>query len=222
MEAKKTPTKDVHRLSRLYTSLGFLVSLAMVSTAFEWKFYTDPVVDLRGVDFHSDTEILDIPVTDLTPPKPAAQLVNIVVKKPEEAETLNIGIIDLDIETIPEIFIPPVVEPEDGPDLPMIIVEESAQPHGGMEAFYSFVARQLGGKYPAMARRMGVQGYVFVEFVVERSGKLTDVHVVKGIGAGCDELAIKAVEAAPLWQPGKQRGKSVRQRLTLPILFKLD
>jgi len=222
MEPKKAPAKDVHRLAHLFTSLGFLFSLAIITAAFEWKFYSDPAVDLRDLNFHSDTELLNIPVTDLTPPKPATPLVIFVEQKTEETEALNIPTIDLGTETIPEVVIPSHIEPEEVPDLPMRIVEESAKPHGGMEAFYVFVARQLDGKYPAMARRMGIHGYVFVEFVVERSGKVTDVRVVKGIGGGCDELAANAVEAAPAWQPGKQRGKPVRQRLTLPILFKLD
>ncbi|MGB3618259.1 MAG: energy transducer TonB, partial [Catalinimonas sp.] len=74
---------------------------------------------------------------------------------------------------------------------------------------------------PEQARRMGVEGRVFVQFVVERDGTLTDVQAVKGIGAGCDEEAIRAVKESPKWKPGKQRGRPVRVRMVMPIVFKM-
>lgn len=68
---------------------------------------------------------------------------------------------------------------------------------------------------------MGIEGRVFVEFVVERDGSLTDIKVVKGIGGGCDDEAIRVISQAPKWNAGKQRGRSVRVRMVLPIIFKL-
>jgi protein TonB len=88
-----------------------------------------------------------------------------------------------------------------------------------MQAFYEYVGKKL--KYPAQARRMNIEGKVFVEFVVNRDGSLVDVKVMKGIGAGCDEEAVRVIQSAPAWKPGKQRGKPVRQRMVLPITFKL-
>ena len=76
-------------------------------------------------------------------------------------------------------------------------------------------------EYPAQARRMGVEGKVFVQFVVDKDGSLTDVKAVKGIGAGCDEEAVEIVKSAPKWKPGKQRGKAVRVRMIIPITFRL-
>jgi protein TonB len=80
----------------------------------------------------------------------------------------------------------------------------------------------MQGKYPAQARRMGIEGKVFVEFVINKDGSIVDVRAMKGIGAGCDELAVKVVQEAPKWKPGKQRGKPVRQKMVLPITFKLN
>ena len=68
---------------------------------------------------------------------------------------------------------------------------------------------------------MGVEGKVFVEFVVNRDGSIVDVKSIKGIGAGCDEEAVRIVQSAPAWKPGKQRGKPVRQKMVIPITFKL-
>ena len=80
---------------------------------------------------------------------------------------------------------------------------------------------QKNMKYPAQARRMGIEGRVFVEFVIGKDGSISEVKAVKGIGAGCDEEAVRIIQSAPNWTPGKQRGKSVKQRMVLPITFKL-
>jgi protein TonB len=76
-------------------------------------------------------------------------------------------------------------------------------------------------KYPTQARRMGVEGTVIVVFVINTDGSIQDVEVLRGIGGGCDEEAVKIVKGAPKWEPGKQRGKPVRTRMRLPIRFKL-
>ena len=77
-------------------------------------------------------------------------------------------------------------------------------------------------KYPNQARRMGIEGRVFVQFVVDKDGQLTEIKAVKGIGAGCDEEAVRVLKSAPKWKPGKQRGRPVKVRMILPITFKLS
>jgi protein TonB len=98
-------------------------------------------------------------------------------------------------------------------------VENQPAPVGGYEAFYKYIGKNI--KYPDQARRMGVEGKVFVQFVVDKDGSITDVQVLKGIGSGCDEEAIRVVKSAPKWTPGKQRGRPVRVRMSVPIAFKL-
>lgn len=105
-----------------------------------------------------------------------------------------------------------------------VIVEESAHPVGGMSAFYKEIAGQLIGRYPKDARQRGIQGKVFVEFVIERDGTLTNFKVIKGVYPSLDELALRVVELSQInvkWAPGLQRGKPVRQKYTLPIIFRL-
>jgi periplasmic protein TonB len=75
--------------------------------------------------------------------------------------------------------------------------------------------------YPVQARRAGVQGEVFVQFIVEKDGTITNSKIIKRIGGGCDEEVLRVMEQAPKWNPGRQKGKPVRQRYTLPIIFKL-
>ncbi|MBL7859547.1 MAG: TonB family protein [Cyclobacteriaceae bacterium] len=101
-----------------------------------------------------------------------------------------------------------------------IIVEESAHPKGGMEEFYRHLATVIN--YPAEARQKGIEGRVFVEFVVNTNGSISDVVVIKGIGSGCDEEAARVVALANPWNPGMVKGQVVRQRMVVPIIFKLS
>jgi TonB family protein len=99
------------------------------------------------------------------------------------------------------------------------VVEEVATPVGGMASFYKYIGKNL--RYPKIAKRMGVEGKVFVQFVIEKDGSITNPIIFKGIGAGCDEEALRLIRESPKWNPGTQRGNPVRQRYTLPIIFKL-
>lgn len=99
------------------------------------------------------------------------------------------------------------------------VVDENASPIGGMAAFYKHVASELN--YPAHAVRMGVEGKVYVEFIINKDGSISDANVVRGIGGGCDEEAVRVVNNSPDWTPAKQNGKIVRQKYTIPITFKL-
>ena len=100
-----------------------------------------------------------------------------------------------------------------------VAVEEKAEYEGGMDVFFAEVEKDL--KYPKLAREYLIQGKVFVQFVVDKSGKLHDARVIQGIGGGCDEAALEAVKKRTKWMPGKVRGKDVSQEMVLPITFKL-
>jgi protein TonB len=91
---------------------------------------------------------------------------------------------------------------------------------GGNEQFGKFLGKNL--RYPPIARDNGIQGRVFVNFVVEKDGSLTDIKVVRGIGGGCDEEAVRALKSSPKWNPGVQNGRNVRVSYTIPIVFQLQ
>ncbi|MEQ8686139.1 MAG: TonB family protein [Imperialibacter sp.] len=99
------------------------------------------------------------------------------------------------------------------------IVEQQPEFPGGMSAFYNSIARTL--RYPSEARRMGIEGKVFVQFVINQDGSITEIEVIRGIGAGCDQEAIRAIQVSGRWLPGLQRGAPVKVRMVLPITFKL-
>jgi periplasmic protein TonB len=114
----------------------------------------------------------------------------------------------------------PMTRPYSEEDKIYTEVDKKATPIGGMSAFNDFVDRKL--KYPVQATRMKVEGFVFVEFVVEKDGSLREVKPVKGIGTGCDEEAVRLVSAAPPWKPARHQGKIVRQKVMVAIPFDLD
>jgi TonB family protein len=101
------------------------------------------------------------------------------------------------------------------------IVEEQAVPKNGIESFYEYVAKELGDKYPKDAQRMGIEGTVYVQFIIEKDGSLSDVQVVRGIGGGCDEMAVEVISNSEKWIPGRQAGLDVRSRRIIPIKFVL-
>jgi TonB family protein len=112
------------------------------------------------------------------------------------------------------------VNPSTTSDELFVIIEQPATYPGGIGAFYTNIMQNL--KYPEKAQRMGLEGKVFIEFVVEKDGSVTNVKVLKGIGAGCDEEAVEVIKNSGKWVPGKQHGKPVRQRMVLPITFRLS
>lgn len=113
----------------------------------------------------------------------------------------------------------PVVEKEEKQEV-FRYVEEMPTFPGGQDQIPSFFAANI--KYPEIARRAGVEGRVFVEFVVGKDGGISQVHVAKGIGAGCDEEAVRVVKMMPKWTPGKQNGRPVLVQVVVPIQFKLQ
>lgn len=97
------------------------------------------------------------------------------------------------------------------------IVEQAGSPIGGIEKFYKWLDENL--KYPLDARKRRVTGKVFVQFIIEKDGSLSNVKVIKGIGGGCDEEALRVVSSAPKWNPGKINGKPAREKYVLTVIF---
>lgn len=109
---------------------------------------------------------------------------------------------------------------EEKKEEPFTFVEEMPSYPGGNDELLGFFASNI--IYPEIAKRAGVEGKVMVQFVVEKSGDITEIAVLKGIGAGCDEEAVKVARMMPRWTPGKQNGKPVRVKMVIPIHFRLQ
>jgi len=111
---------------------------------------------------------------------------------------------------------PPPVEEE---IFDLAAVQEQPEFPGGMEEMYKYLGRLQ--KYPDMEADAGIQGKVYVEFVVEKDGRVTDVKLKKGVSDGLDKEAMRLVKAMPAWNPGKMNGKAVKCRFVLPVKFTL-
>ena len=99
-------------------------------------------------------------------------------------------------------------------------VEDMPEFPGGEQAMMDFVSKNV--VYPKEAQEKGISGRVMVSFIVEKDGSVNEVKIVRGIGGGCDEEAVRVVKAMPKWKPGKEKGKPVRVSYIMPIFFKLQ
>jgi protein TonB len=221
--SKKHYDVEVSKYSGLLFNIGLAMSLAATLFVFEWKSYEDlDLVDFITLDESID-EVFDIPPTIIeTPPPPKVVKHPVIVEVIDEKEVEEIEIlIDVPVDDPIAIIDQVDDEPEVEEVIPetFIIVETPAKPMGGYPAFYKFIKKKL--KYPKQARRMGVEGKVYVEFIIDETGEITNVKALKGIGAGCDEEAKRVMKLAPKWTVPKQRGVPVKQKIVVPIVFKL-
>ncbi|MEP5613794.1 MAG: energy transducer TonB [Cyclobacteriaceae bacterium] len=224
MELKKNPKADLAKKTGMFLNLGLCASLLFTIVAFEWRSYDDSgLLDLGSVDDDFE-DILEIPPTEQPPPPPPKIKLPEIIEVPDEEEIEEEIEVELDVEVTEETVVEEIIfeeaPEEENVDEIFTIVEEPAGFPGGLAAFYGYLKKEM--KFPRQAQRMGIEGRVFVQFVVERDGTLTDIHVVKGIGAGCDEEAVRVLKNSPKWKPGKQRGRAVRQKMIQNILFKLS
>ncbi len=226
MNIKKSPKADLEKKRVLFIQLGLIFTLAIVLLAFEWKTYDRVLTDL------GEREVLEIPeeMIEITrqdqpppPPAPPPQTTQFkIVEDDVEIEDDFVVDVDVDQKTVIEAYVPPAVtEEEEVQEQEIFIVVEDAPSYpGGDEARIRFLNENI--RYPQMARESGIQGTVFITFVVERDGSITDVRILRGIGGGCDEEAIRVIKSMPKWNPGKQRGRPVRVQFNMPIRFTLQ
>ena len=125
------------------------------------------------------------------------------------------GTLDKDIVDIPED--PVVGDPDEGKIFQF--VEEPPSFPGGEDKLMEYLSKNI--KYPNIAKENNIQGRVYVTFVVDKDGKVTSAKVLRGIGGGCDEEALRVVKNMPEWKPGRQNGRSVLVQYNLPVVFNL-
>jgi len=220
MELKKNPEVDVEKKKPFFFATGLVFALALVLVAFEWKIFEQSAMDLGQLNIELEEEEM-IPITQQQPPPPPppppqTQILEIVEDDEELEEELEIE--DTEVTEDTEVEIIDIVEEEEvaEPEI-FTIVEDMPSFPGGEAKLFEYLGKSI--KYPAMAKDAGVQGVVYVTFVVMENGSIENVKVLRGIGGGCDEEAVRVVKKMPKWSPGKQRGKPVRVQYNLPIRF---
>lgn len=226
MEAKKSPKANLEKWKGLFLEVGLVAALTGALVAFNWKSYDTEVQEFstRTVVEEVEEVVLQTQEDQPEPEPPEAPEITTefeVVDDNKEIENeLHVDMNDNAntqvVEFTPVETTEEVVEKEEEI---FVFVEEQPSFPGGDEELYKFLAENI--QYPALARENNVEGKVFVQFVVEKNGSITQVKLVKDIGSGCGQEAMRVVKSMPKWKPGKQRGTAVRSQFTLPIRFKL-
>ena len=210
----------------MFMQIGLIISLLIAWLAFEHKSYDKLKIDesLLNREVVLDEEMVEITKQEEQKPQPVEtpqQTTQLeIVEDDVETEDLNINAEVEQNEVIEEYIAPEVVEEEVVEQEIFQIVEEMPAFPGGEAKLMEYVGKNI--KYPQIARETGIQGRVFTGFVVEPDGSVSNVKLLRGIGGGCDEEAMRVVKSMPKWKPGKQRGKAVRVSYQIPVFFKLQ
>ncbi|QQS30334.1 MAG: energy transducer TonB [Sphingobacteriales bacterium] len=237
---RKYPEADIQNFRSIFQKVSLALSLLLVLYAFNYSTQKAEVKALTGdFVFEDDIEILPpqvAPPPKLAPPPPPPKI-EIVEDKEILEDSPDLANLEADENTVielvelpadvGEIELPKAVEQpkiikEEEPEV-FVIVEQMPEFPGGQTDLFKFLASNT--HYPAMARENGIEGTVYVGFVVMEDGSISQVHIKRGLpggGAGIDEEALRVVNLMPKWKPGMQRGKKVRVAYTLPFKFKLD
>jgi len=228
MEIKKNPQADLERHKVTYIQIGLAVVLGLMLVAFNWTTREKKIESLGNVVAVSleeemvATEREQLPEPP-PPPPPVKELVieQLTIVEDNQAETN----IDINTEATEKTQVEQreiVVKEEEAVEEPEIflVVEEQPEFPGGMAELMKYLRENI--RYPQIAKENGIQGKVYVSFVVDDQGKITRIKVVRGVDPALDAEAIRVVENMPRWKPGKQRGKPVFVQYNLPINFVLQ
>lgn len=228
MEVKKLPKADLENKRNIFLLLGLVIALGLILAAFEYKTSPRKADSLGQVQMQEIEEEI-IPITreqQVQPPPPpppaVVEVLNIVDDEVEIEDELQIE--DTEVTEDMIIDVAPVVqtkkEVEEEDTQVFFIVEDMPEFPGGELALRQFIANSI--KYPVIAQENGIQGRVYVTFVVDADGSVSDPRIARGVDPSLDKEALRVVSMLPKWKPGQQRGKPVRVSYTVPINFQLQ
>jgi len=226
MELKKNPKVDLGKYSGLFLEIGFVFSLGMMLLAFNMTQSEKSTGDLGQLEnVVAEEEI--IPITrqeEVKPPPPpeppkATEVLNIVEDDVEIEDELSIEDTEGGQSTAVQI-VAIEEEAEEAEAQVFFIVENMPEFPGGDLELRKHIAQNV--QYPEIAKENGIQGRVFIQFVVNQKGEIEQVKVVRGVDPALDKEAIRVISSLPKWKPGSQRGKPVRVSFTVPINFQLN
>ena len=226
MQLKKSPKVSLEDKKLIYTLMGALLVLSICFVAFEWTEKEVTKYDVVDQDFLIEEEIDIQQTTQETPPPPpppAVQEVEILNVVDDDVKTESVEIKTEDDKDVEVVIAPPVEAPvvEEVEEEIFVVVESMPEFPGGAQEMMKFIAENI--KYPVIAQENGIQGRVICQFVIEKNGSVTDIQVVRSSGdASLDKEAERVIKTMPKWKPGKQRGKPVRVKYTIPVSFRLQ
>jgi protein TonB len=227
MEIKKSPKADLEGKKSTSLLLGYVFILTLMFVAFEWTDRDKKVSTDTGItDVVFEEEIVPITEQDqkMAPPPPEAPKVEEVLQIVENDAKIEESSIQASEETGQAVevkYVQTVVEEEEPEEQEIFqVVEEMPEFPGGMAECMKFLGKNI--KYPTISQENGVSGKVIVQFVVNKDGSVVDPVVVRSVDPYLDKEALRVINTMPKWKPGKQRGKPVRVRYTVPVTFRLQ
>jgi len=217
---RKKDNVDLRNFYNVYLQVGLILTLFILIVLFRANLDIGGNVEFSVVE-QETIEMEEIVQTEqiTKPPPPPRPPVPVEVPNDEIIDDSDLNLdASLDLDVPLDLPPPPpaaktVVEDEE-PEI-FLVVEEDPELIGGLEGL------QRSIRYPEIARKAGIEGRVFVQFVVDEKGNVVDPVVTRGIGGGCDEAALDAVRKAK-FKPGKQRGRPVKVQYSLPVTFRLQ
>ena len=228
MEVKKSPKADLEGKKSTGLLIGYVLALAVMFIAFEWS-ERDKVINIDSGLSEVLFEEEMIPITEqeeqkAPPPPPEAPKAEEIIEIAEndaDVEETTIQASDETDKAVEVKYVPVEVEEEEVEEQQIFqVVEEMPEFPGGMGECMKWLGKNM--KYPTISQENGVQGRVIVQFVVNRDGSIVDAVVARGVDPYLDKEALRVVGLMPKWKPGKQRGKAVRVKYTLPVMFRLQ
>lgn len=215
MALSKNPKYDLKLQYRKIFEIGLIISISLLIIAFKFfpRFEEDSAV-IEVVNEVVNVEDIVQTKQEQKPPPPPKPPIPIEAPSDDVLDEIEIDDLEMDIDEIISTPPPPVVEEEEEEEEAVFFVAVQNQPQiiGGLAALQQHL------EYPELAIRAGVSGTVIVNAFVDEKGKVHKLVVLKGIGAGCDEAALKAVSMVK-FEPGKQRGRAVRCQVSIPVRF---
>lgn len=226
MQVKKSEKASLEKDKLVYVLMGLVFVLSLVYVALEWTEREVTKYEVTDTEFLFEEEVDIQQTTQETPPPPpppAVQEVEVlnVVEDNVETESIEVNAEDDKAEEV--VIAAPVEAPveEEEEEVVFVVVESMPEFPGGQQALFKYLSENV--KYPVIAQENGIQGRVICQFVVNKDGSIVDVEVVRSGGdASLDKEAVRVIKSMPKWKPGKQRGKAVRVKYTVPVNFKLQ
>ncbi len=230
MNIKKSSKASLENRRSIFLLMGFVAVLAFVYIAFEWTQVEVTVYESVSLEPVIEEEIEIIQTIEALPPPPPPdipEVIEVLNVVEDDVETAEI-IIDSEDDRDKEVVIRPptttytsgVYSEEEETEVVFMVVESMPGFPGGEAALFKYLSDNI--KYPVIAQESGIQGRVICQFVVNRDGSIVDIEVVRGVDRSLDAEAVRVIANMPKWSPGKQRGKPVRVKYTLPVNFRLQ
>ena len=227
MQLKKSEKASLENSKVVFVLMGFVFVLSLCFAALEWTEREVTKYEVADLDFLIEEE-MDIQQTSQEtpppPPPPQVQEVEVlnVVEDDKEVESIEVNTEDdKDVEVVVAATIEVPEEKDEDDEVVFVVVESMPEFPGGQQALFKYLSENV--KYPVIAQENGIQGRVICQFTVNKDGAIVDVEVARSGGdPSLDKEAVRVIKSMPKWKPGKQRGKAVRVKYTVPVNFKLQ